>query len=151
MKRLRFAVAVLAFAASGSVFAADAACSVEIQGNDAMKFDKTSIEVPKTCQEFKVTLKHVGKLPKAAMGHNWVLTKPADMDAVAKDGIAATVSNDYIKPGDTRVIAHTKVIGAGETDSVTFDVSKLAADGDYTFFCSFPGHWSIMKGSLKLI
>ncbi|HWK75792.1 MAG TPA: azurin [Povalibacter sp.] len=150
MKRLRFAVAVLAFAASGSVFAADAACSVEIQGNDAMKFDKTSIEVPKTCQEFKVTLKHVGKLPKAAMGHNWVLTKPADMDAVAKDGIAATVSNDYIKPGDTRVIAHTKVIGGGETTDVTVPVAKLNAGETYEFFCSFPGHSALMKGTLTV-
>ena len=94
MKGLRFAVAVMAFAASGSVFAADAACSVEITGNDAMQFNKTSIEVPKTCQEFKVTLKHVGKLPKTAMGHNWVLAKTADLDAVSKDGIAANVGND---------------------------------------------------------
>ncbi len=150
MKGLRFAVAVMAFAASGSVFAADAACSVEITGNDAMQFNKTSIEVPKTCQEFKVTLKHVGKLPKTAMGHNWVLAKTADLDAVSKDGIAANVGNDYIKPGDTRVIAHTKVIGGGETTEVTVPVAKLNAADAYSFFCSFPGHSVLMKGTLKV-
>ncbi|MNF19483.1 Azurin [compost metagenome] len=56
-----------------------------------------------------------------------------------------------MKPGDARVIAHTKVIGGGEKDSVTFDVSKLAAGTAYTYFCSFPGHFAMMKGSLKLV
>ena len=46
--------------------------------------------------------------------------------------------------------AHTKIIGGGESDSVTFPVAKLAAADSYTFFCSFPGHSSIMKGTLKL-
>jgi azurin len=45
------------------------------------------------------------------------------------------------------VIAHTKIIGAKETDSVTFDVAKVA-DGGYGFFCSFPGHISMMKGTI---
>ena len=45
----------------------------------------------------------------------------------------------------------TKVIGGGESDSVTFDVSKLAAGQDYTYFCSFPGHFAMMKGTLKLV
>jgi azurin len=40
------------------------------------------------------------------------------------------------------------VIGGGETTTVTFPTSKLKKGGDYTFFCSFPGHWSIMKGKL---
>ena len=56
----------------------------------------------------------------------------------------------YVKPGDARVIAHTKVIGGGETDSVSFDVSKLKAGDSYAWFCSFPGHASIMKGTLTL-
>ena len=43
--------------------------------------------------------------------------------------------SDYVKKDDARVIAHTKVIGGGESDSVTFDVSKLAAGQDYTYFC----------------
>jgi azurin len=42
------------------------------------------------------------------------------------------------------------VIGAGEKDSVTFDVSKLDAAEKYQFFCSFPGHISMMKGSVTL-
>lgn len=127
------------------------ACSIDIEGSDAMQFNVKAIEVAKTCKDFTVNLKHPGTLAKNVMGHNWVLTKTADMQSVATDGMTAGLDKDYLKADDARVIAHTKVIGAGETASVTFAVSKLAADGDYTFFCSFPGHWGIMKGTLKLV
>ena len=136
-------------AASGSALAAPA-CSVDIEGNDAMQFNKPAIEVSKTCKKFTVNLKHAGKLPKAAMGHNWVLTKTADVQAVATDGIAAGIAKQHVKDGDTRVIAHTKLIGGGEAASLTFAVNKLKAGDDYTFFCSFPGHSGIMKGALTL-
>ena len=127
-----------------------AACDVEIEANDAMQFNKSSIAVPASCKQFTVKLKHVGKLPKAAMGHNWVLSKAADMQGVAADGMAAGVDKAYVKSGDARVIAHTKVIGGGEADAVAFDVAKLKAGEAYAWFCSFPGHSSLMKGTLAL-
>ncbi|TPG20668.1 azurin [Variovorax guangxiensis] len=152
MLRHRFAVtAATAFLslASSSVFAAD--CVVEIEGNDAMQFSKPAIEVSKTCKDFTVKLKHSGKLPKQAMGHNWVLAKTADVQAIASDGIAAGLPQNYVRAGDARVVAHTKIVGGGESDSVTFAVGKLGASESYTYFCSFPGHSSIMKGTLKLV
>jgi azurin len=72
------------------------------------------------------------------------------MAGIATDGMAAGIDKSYLKEGDTRVIAHTKIIGAGEKDSVTFDVSKLTAGESYQFFCSFPGHNSMMKGAVVL-
>ena len=148
---LRSLLAAGLFAAASGTALAAPACSVDIEGNDAMQFNKPAIEVSKTCKKFTVNLKHAGKLPKAAMGHNWVLTKTADVQGVATDGIAAGIAKQHVKDGDTRVIAHTKVLGPGETDSVSFDVSKLSAAEAYTFFCSFPGHSGIMKGTLKLV
>lgn len=47
--------------------------------------------------------------------------------------------------GDARVIAHTKVIGGGQSTSLLFPALKLKKGGDYTLFCSFPGHWTMMK------
>jgi azurin len=138
-----------AFLLAGPVLAAGP-CEAEIDSTDAMQFTKAQLSVPASCKQFKLTLKHVGKLPKAAMGHNWVLAKTADMAGVASDGIAAGLPNDYLKPGDARVIAATKVIGGGETASVSFDVAKLKAGEAYSYFCSFPGHSAIMKGTLTL-
>lgn len=144
----KFALAAVLSAAALPAMAAN--CETVIEGNDAMQFNLKEITVDKSCEKYTVKLKHVGKLPVAAMGHNWVLTTQADMQATATDGMAAGAPNDYIKPNDERVIAHTDLIGGGEETSVTFDVSKLKAGEDYAYFCSFPGHWAIMKGTLKL-
>jgi len=127
-----------------------AECSVDIQGTDQMQFSTNAISVDKSCKTFTVNLSHPGSLPKNVMGHNWVLTTAADMQGVVTDGMAAGLDKNYIKDGDTRVIAHTKIIGSGEKDSVTFDVSKLKAGDAYAFFCSFPGHSAMMKGTLTL-
>jgi azurin len=148
MIRKRAALALLTTAFAMPALAAQ--CDLEIEGNDAMQFNKNSIAVPQSCKQFTVKLKHVGKLPKASMGHNWVLSRTADMQGVVTDGLQAGLDKNYIKAGDTRVIAHTKVVGGGETDSVTFPVGKLKAGEAYSFFCSFPGHSAIMKGTLTL-
>lgn len=125
-------------------------CATVIEGNDAMQYDVGSITIPASCSEFKITLNHTGQMPVAAMGHNVVITAAADMQAVAADGMGAGLDADYVKPGDERVIAHTGVIGGGETTSVSFAVSKLQGDGPYEFFCSFPGHSAVMKGVISV-
>lgn len=150
MKRLLALISVVTtLFVTGSVKASD--CEIVVGSNDMMQFDTKAITVNKSCKEFKVTLKHTGKLPKAAMGHNWVLTKAADARPVAAEGMAAGVDNSFVKPGDARVIALTKVIGGGESTSVTFPVSKLKSGEQYKFFCSFPGHIGIMIGDLTLV
>jgi azurin len=147
MIRQVLALALLGLSAS-PLWAAD--CTATIDGNDAMQYDQKSITVPKTCKQFTVTLKHTGKLPKASMGHNWVLGKAADESGIIADGMKAGADQNYVKPGDTRVIAHTKLIGGGESDSATFPVSKLKAGESYAYFCTFPGHAALMKGTLTL-
>lgn len=148
--KTKIAPIVLLSALAMPGLAAAQECATTITGNDAMQFDLKNITVDTSCKAFTVTLKHVGKLPVSAMGHNWVLTREQDMQAVANEGMAAGLDNDYVKPNDARVIAHTDMIGGGQESSVTLDVSRLAAGEKYTFFCSFPGHWAIMKGSLTL-
>lgn len=135
--------------ASTPLFAAD--CSVDVEATDQMTFNTQAISVSKSCKTFTVNLKHTGTLPKTAMGHNWVLSKTADMPGIATDGIGAGPDASYLKAGDARVIAHTGLIGGGESTSVSFDVAQLAAGQDYSFFCSFPGHYAMMKGSVKLV
>ena len=38
--------------------------------------------------------------------------------------------------------------GGGQSTEVMFPTSRLRRGGAYTFFCSFPGHWNMMKGTL---
>ncbi|MGI4836858.1 MAG: azurin [Janthinobacterium lividum] len=130
---------------------ADQPCSVDIHGTDQMTYDLTTIKVPASCKKFTVTLQHPGEMPKNVMGHNWVLTKEADMQAVTEAGAKAGEAESYIEKGDQRVLAHTKLIGGGEEDSVTLDTAALKkAGGPLVFFCSYPFHSTMMKGTLTL-
>ncbi|MEO6170994.1 MAG: azurin [Lysobacter sp.] len=144
------AAALFAIAGTLALPATAADCAVTVDSTDAMQFTTKTLQVPAACKAFKVTLKHVGKLPKTVMGHNFVLGKTADVAGINADGMKAGADAHYVKAGDPRVIAASKLIGGGESTTVTIPVAKLKAGQAYTYFCSFPGHAAIMKGSLTL-
>lgn len=144
MKKILLSTAFIAF--SGAVFADE--CAVDMTSNDQMQYNLKEITVPKSCETFTINLSHVGKLPKTAMGHNVVVAKTADKAGIAADGIAAGLDNQYVKPEDKRVIGFTPMIGGGEKASLSLKTADLEAGGDYSYFCSFPGHLAIMNGKL---
>jgi azurin len=145
MRRTCWVIALGALLLGGTAWSQE--CSLTIAGNDQIQFDKKELRVNKSCKEVTVTLKHTGQLAANVMGHNWVLTATADYQAVATAGQAAGPPN-YVPAGDARILATTTVIGGGQETSVKFDLSKLTAGGDYTYFCSFPGHFVLMNGKL---
>lgn len=117
--------------------------AVRIQVGDSIKYSKDKIEVA-AGSEVKLTIEHTGKLPASAMGHNFVLLKKGtDMNKFATAAMSATQTG-YIPEGmKDQVIAHTQVVGGGESDTITFDAPEK---GEYIFLCSFPGHASQMNG-----
>ncbi len=115
---------------------------ITLNATDAMKFDLSEITVS-AGQTVVLTLTHTGTLPVASMGHNFVLLKQGtDMAAFATEAMAAK-DNNYLPTDDSSIIAHTKLIGGGESDTITFTAPEK---GEYDFLCSFPGHYSLMKG-----
>ena len=126
-------------------------CAVSIDSTDQMSFSSREIKVAADCSQVKLTLRHTGRLAATAMGHNWVLTKTADYQPVAMAGMRMTLADGYLPKKDPRVLAHTAVIGGGQSTSVTFSTAALRKGGDYTFFCSFPGHFAMMKGKLIFV
>ncbi len=152
-----FSVSVILFLLSAYILAttpkaqAASACEINVDSTDAMTFSVKEISVPKTCKDFTINLKHVGKMPKTVMGHNLVISKEADQAGVIEDGNKAGIAGDYVKAKDARVIASTKIIGGGEAASTKFAVAKLNATDKFTFYCSFPGHAFGMKGAVKLV
>lgn len=143
MTRNLIAIGLALCAVSGQAWSQD--CAVTIEGNDQIQFNMKELRVKKSCNEVTVTLKHVGQLAANVMGHNWVLTTTADFQPVATAGQAAGPP-DFLPANDARVLAFTPVIGGGQEMSIKVDVSKLTAGGDYTYFCSFPGHYILMNG-----
>ena len=130
-------------AAENATSPAKASNDVTIEATDQMTFSLKEIKV-KGGQKVKVTIKHTGTMAKDVMGHNFVLLKPGvDLAAFSQKAIKAKATN-YVPDGDPDVIAHTKIVGGGESDTVEFDAP---APGTYEFICSFPGHYSMMKGT----
>jgi azurin len=129
-----------------SVFARAENCQITIEGNDQMKYNLSKIEVPSDCPKFTVELKHVGKLGKNIMGHNWVLLETKNEQALIKESLTQGPAKDYLNPSSKYVLFHTKMVAGGESDKVEVDISKLDKKKQYQFICTFPGHASIMKG-----
>ncbi len=123
--------------------------TIEMDGTDQMKFTRTQITA-KPGEKIRIVLNTVSKLPKAAMAHNWVLMQKAtDLEDFANKSVMAR-DNGYIAPElEDQVIAATDLAGGGETVEVTFTVPE--EKGNYTFICSFPGHFLAgMKGTLTV-
>lgn len=115
---------------------------IVLESTDQMTFSTNEIRV-KAGEKVTLTLKHVGKMPVEVMGHNFVLLKQGtDLAAFAGKAMNAKAT-DYVPAGSDEVIAHTKMIGGGESTTITFDAPEK---GTYDFMCSFPGHYAIMKG-----
>lgn len=114
---------------------------VELGAGDDMKYDANEIRV-ESGKKVTVNLKHMGKLPAAQMGHNFVLLKEGvDLTQFALKAMSSA-ETQYIPEGDD-VIAYTKVIGGGESTSITFEAPE---PGTYEFLCTFPGHFGVMQG-----
>lgn len=118
---------------------ASAVATLEFTGNDSMKFNLTRAEV-RAGQEVKVILTNIGSMPKAAMGHNWVLLKKGVDGKAFADAAVASAATDYIPASMAdSVIAHTKLLGPKQTDEISF--TAPTEPGEYLFLCSFPAHW----------
>ena len=59
------------------------------------------------------------------------------------------VENGYL-PEMEEVLFKSKMIGGGQETKLELDTSVFVKGGDYTFICSFPGHFALMKGKLNI-
>lgn len=116
--------------------------TVEVQADDKMKFDVTAFDATPG-QKIAITLKNTGTTPKMSMGHNLVvLDRLVNEQNVQKwlDTASTEAAHDYVPPTAKDVLAHTKLLGPGESDTVTFDAPHIP--GNYLYVCSFPGHYT---------
>lgn len=144
-KKLLIATALLVLALP--VVAAQAK-TIEIDSLDNLRFSEEVITV-QPGETVTIKLVNNSKIPAIAMSHNWVLLKAGiDVHAFDKAALKAGKDNDYLPKGmDDQIIAHTGLVGGGESDTVTFTAPKTP--GEYEYICTFPGHFAAgMKGKL---
>lgn len=144
---LKKSLIYLLFALLSTTAFATQARTVKIIVQDSLRFSVEEI-IAKPGEELTVTLVNNTKLPAMAMSHNFVLLKKSADPHAFDQAAAQAQDNDYIpKSKADEIIAHTKLVSGGESDSVTFKAPT--EPGTYLYICTFPGHFAAgMKGTL---
>ena len=145
MKGLRLLGAGALVLACGVAYADP--CKITIEGNDQMQYSAHELAVPSECTDVEVTLRHAGKLSAKVMGHDWVLARDSDMSGIVNAALAAGAAHGYLPENDKRIVAATKLVGGGESTTVKFSTAALVQGARYVFFCTTPGHSTVMRGS----
>ncbi|MGE9297159.1 MAG: plastocyanin/azurin family copper-binding protein [Puniceicoccales bacterium] len=123
---------------------------VELATLDSLRFSKTLLEVPAN-KKITLTLHNEGRMPREIMVHNLVVLKPgSDINLFTAESSFAE-DTDYIpEEYEDWIVAHTKTLAAGESETITFRAPKVP--GEYPFICSYPGHAAAgMKGIMRVV
>lgn len=120
---------------------------ITIESDDRMRFDVSEFTV-KPGQTVTLTLRHTGRMPVNVMGHDVVILKAGtDLAAFIREANRSAQSDHIPEALLPQVIAHTKMIGGGQSDTITF--TAPAQTGDYDFICTFPAHANVgMQGKM---
>lgn len=134
-----------AAAASGESGALTPDRSITVAANDQMQFDVATIEVT-AGEVISLTLNNEGTMPKFSMGHNLLILKAGtDEEAFVEAAMNASTSDYVPESMESSIVATTKLLGGGESDTIVFKVPSKK--GVYPFICSFPGHFQVgMRG-----
>jgi len=146
MKNILFTLAAIIAA---PLALAQEAVKLELTGNDQMQYNVKTLEVTEG-QKVTLSFKHIGQLPAVAMGHNVVILKPGTALPDFATKCVTAKETGYIpvdEESKALIVAHTKMLGGGESDEITF---TAPAAGAYPFVCTFPGHFAIMQGVLTV-
>lgn len=87
-----------------------------------------------------------------AMQHNLVIGKPKTMEIIGKAADKMITAKDAVEknyvPAIPQVLFSTPLVNPEQSYTLKFTAPTVA--GDYPFVCTFPGHWSIMNGVMKV-
>ena len=114
---------------------------------NAMKYDLKTFTV-KAGSTIEVVFKNVD-----FMQHNLLILQKGSLDKVgaAADKLAQDpkgASLQYV-PKMPEVLFHTSLVNPEGSETLRFKVPATA--GNYPYICSFPGHWRIMNGVMKVV
>jgi azurin len=120
--------------------------TIQPVGNQ-MKYEQTEFTVP-AGEEITITFENTATSP--AMEHNVVVLTSDDDTVVNRVGQAAmgAADSEYV-PDDEAILAATDMAAPGETVSVTF--TAPSEPGTYRYICTFPGHYTVMQGTMTVV
>jgi azurin len=87
------------------------------------------------------------------MQHNLVIVKPGQKEKVgeAADKLATDPEGAELQyvPRMEEVLFATALVDPEQTVTLKFTAPTEA--GEYPFICTFPGHWRLMQGVMKVV
>jgi len=117
----------------------------EIKAVEGLKYDVLNFTV-KAGKPIAIVFRDADQLQ-----HNLVVVKPGSIEkccaaADAQAGKPDAISKNYI-PEAADIMKATKLLNPGDMEVLKFE--PLPA-GEYPYFCTFPGHCHIMRGTMKV-
>ncbi|PWJ58990.1 azurin [Dyadobacter jejuensis] len=109
-----------------------------------LKFDLSEIQV-KAGSKIKLVFNN-----NDDMLHNVVITKPGKANAVGEAGLNLGLKGSELGyvPDSPEVLFHSFIVEPEKSETIYFVAPTKP--GDYQFVCTFPGHYTMMQGKLKV-
>ncbi len=112
-----------------------------------MLFDKQVITIP-AGRPVVITFTNPDEMP-----HNFVIIKGGSIEKVGKAADAMGAGKEGFEknfvPDLPEVLYATPLVNPGDDATIEFTAPEVA--GEYAFICSFPGHWNMMRGVVKVV
>jgi azurin len=110
-----------------------------------LKFNTSTITV-KAGTKVKLTFKNSDD-----MLHNVVITAPNAADEVGSAALKMGLNGERMSfvPVTNKVLFHTLLLQPGKSDTIYFTAPEKP--GDYPYVCTYPGHYLVMRGILKVV
>ena len=109
-----------------------------------LKFDKDKMQV-KAGAKVKLVFNN-----NDDMLHNLVIVKPNTVNEIGQAALNLGLKGPEMAyvPASDNVLYHTGLMQPESSESIYF--TAPTEKGDYTFVCTFPGHYTVMQGVLRV-
>ena len=109
---------------------------------EQMRYDIKDITV-KAGQEVNLTFTNDDFMP-----HNLLIVEKGSVEEIATQAMMLGEKGFDLgfRPDNKKILHGTKMLDAEESETLTFTLPK----GEYEFVCTFPGHWTLMRGTIKV-
>jgi azurin len=118
--------------------------TISVESEDGLKFNLPSIEV-KAGARVKLDFSNTSD-----MLHNFVVVRPGTGTKVGEAALKLGLDGarlNYVPPSDD-VLYHTALLEPEKSETIYFQAPSTP--GDYTYVCTFPGHYISMQGTLRV-
>ena len=107
-----------------------------------LKYNLTNFSV-KAGSKVKITFLNPDVIP-----HNLLIVEPGSKAEIGNQAIAMGAEAVKKAPTNSKILHGTKMLEAGQKETLEFNAPSKP--GDYEFICTFPGHWAVMNGIMKV-